>query len=44
MARIEFDLDGNILDANDNFLKVFGYSRGEVIGKHHRMLCEASYA
>ncbi|AUH51833.1 chemotaxis protein [Chromobacterium sp. ATCC 53434] len=44
MARIEFDLDGNILDANDNFLKVFGYQRGAVIGKHHRMLCEASYA
>ncbi|XXB80655.1 PAS domain-containing methyl-accepting chemotaxis protein [Chromobacterium sp. CV08] len=44
MARIEFDLDGNILDANDNFLKVFGYQRAAVIGKHHRMLCEASYA
>ncbi|OLZ84531.1 Chemotaxis regulator BdlA [Chromobacterium violaceum] len=44
MARIEFDLDGNILDANDNFLKVFGYRRADVIGKHHRMLCEPSYA
>ncbi|AVG16683.1 PAS domain-containing methyl-accepting chemotaxis protein [Chromobacterium sp. TRC.1.1.SA] len=44
MARIEFDLDGNILDANDNFLKVFGYQRAEVLGKQHRMLCEASYA
>ncbi|AXE36598.1 chemotaxis protein [Chromobacterium phragmitis] len=44
MARIEFDLDGNILDANENFLKVFGYLPGEIAGRHHRMLCEDSYA
>ncbi|OHX20582.1 chemotaxis protein [Chromobacterium sphagni] len=44
MARIEFDLQGNILDANDNFLQVFGYGKNEVIGKHHQMLCEAAYA
>ena len=35
MARIEFDVDGNILDANENFLKVMGYSLSEVVGKHH---------
>jgi len=29
---------------NDNFLKVFGYSRDEVIGKHHRMFAEPQYA
>ncbi len=34
---IEFDLNGNILTANDNFLVTMGYDREEVIGKHHRM-------
>lgn len=37
MAVIEFDVEGNILAANDNFLKTMGYSRTEVVGKHHRM-------
>jgi methyl-accepting chemotaxis protein len=36
-AVIEFDLDGNILEANDLFLKTVGYDRSEVIGKHHAM-------
>ena len=44
MARIEFDLQGNILDANDNFLQTFGYTLAEVKGKPHRMLCESGYA
>jgi methyl-accepting chemotaxis protein len=43
-AVIEFTLDGHILSANDNFLKVIGYSREEVIGKHHRMFAEPEYA
>ncbi|MET3889365.1 methyl-accepting chemotaxis protein [Bosea sp. OAE506] len=34
-AVIEFDLDGNILEANDLFLKTVGYDRSEVVGKHH---------
>ncbi|WP_434355656.1 PAS domain-containing methyl-accepting chemotaxis protein [Parasalinivibrio latis] len=37
MAVVEFDLAGNILHANENFLKTMGYSRKEVIGKHHSM-------
>lgn len=36
-AVIEFDLDGHILDANDNFLELVGYRRSEVVGEHHRM-------
>ncbi|GLY14991.1 hypothetical protein Kisp01_20060 [Kineosporia sp. NBRC 101677] len=36
-AVIEFDLEGHILDANDNFLALVGYSRSEVVGQHHRM-------
>ncbi len=34
---IEFDLDGNILNANDNFLSVMGYSLDEICGRHHRI-------
>lgn len=41
-AVIEFDLEGNILDANDNFLSVMGYSLEEVVGKHHRMFVQTS--
>ncbi len=40
MAVIEFDLKGQILDANENFLNVMGYSLAELKGKHHRMFCE----
>lgn len=43
-AIIEFDLDGTVLEANRNFLDVFGYSLEEVKGKHHRMFCEKGYA
>lgn len=36
-AVIEFDLAGNILTANDNFLKTLGYELGEIQGRHHSM-------
>ena len=36
-AVIEFDVDGTILDANDNFLSSLGYQLAEIKGKHHRM-------
>jgi len=36
-AVIAFDLDGTILDANDNFLAVVKYRRDEIVGKHHSM-------
>lgn len=39
MALTEFDLDGNILDINDNALALYGYERDEVIGHHHSMFC-----
>lgn len=38
-AIIEFSLDGIVLAANDNFLQAMGYSRDQVVGKHHRMFC-----
>lgn len=39
MAVIEFTPDGEILDANENFLRLFGYSLKSLKGQHHRMLC-----
>lgn len=42
-AMIEFELDGTIITANENFLKTLGYSLSEIKGKHHRMFCEAAY-
>jgi len=44
MAIIEFDLQGQILTANENFCKTLGYSLAEIQGKHHRMFCEPHYA
>lgn len=41
---IEFDLTGNILACNDNFAAVTGYSKDEIVGKHHRMFAEKDYA
>lgn len=35
-AVIEFDLDGTVLTANENFLATLGYRLGEVQGQHHR--------
>ncbi|MBL8669602.1 MAG: PAS domain S-box protein [Alphaproteobacteria bacterium] len=42
-ATIEFSLDGKILTANENFLKVLGYTLEEVRGQHHSMFVEAAY-
>ena len=36
-AVIEFDLQGHVLMANQNFLDTMGYSLDEVLGQHHRM-------
>lgn len=43
-AVIEFTLDGNILDANDNFLSTLGYTLPEIIGKHHSLFMPAGEA
>ena len=40
MAVIEFDLQGNVLTANDNFLTTMGYGLSEIMGHHHRMFVE----
>lgn len=43
-AVIEFNLDGTIITANENFTKTVGYGASEIIGKHHRMFCEPQYS
>lgn len=43
-AVIEFSLDGTVLNANDNFLKVLGYSLGDIKGKHHSIFVAPSYS
>lgn len=42
-AVIEFNLDGTIITANDNFLTTLGYSLAEIQGKHHSMFVEPSF-
>ncbi|MGZ3790014.1 MAG: PAS domain S-box protein [Bacteriovorax sp.] len=42
-AIIEFNLDGIVQTANENFLKTLGYTLDDIKGKHHRMFCEESY-
>ncbi|GAB5405114.1 MAG: PAS domain S-box protein [Aureliella sp.] len=43
-AVIEFNLDGTIITANDNFLSCVGYSLQEVQGNHHRLFVDPAYA
>ncbi len=44
LAIIEFDLQGKILSANDNFCAVLGYPRSEIVGKHHSLFIDPKYA
>jgi methyl-accepting chemotaxis protein len=44
LAVIEFTMDGKILSANENFLKVMGYGADEIVGKHHRLFVDPAYA
>lgn len=37
-AIVEFDIEGTIVEANDNFLRLFGYKRDMLIGKHHHAI------
>jgi methyl-accepting chemotaxis protein len=41
-AVIEFNLDGTIIHANENFLHALGYTLGEIKGRHHSMFVEQS--
>ena len=38
-ATISFELNGTIIEANDNFLTTTGYKLSDVQGKHHAIFC-----
>jgi methyl-accepting chemotaxis protein len=44
MAIVEFDLDGTITAANDNFLQAMGYTLAEIKGRHHSQFVDAAEA
>ncbi|NPU09440.1 PAS domain-containing methyl-accepting chemotaxis protein [Bradyrhizobium sp. 83002] len=41
-AVIEFELDGTVINANDNFLQALGYTLSEIKGRHHSMFVDPS--
>nr|WP_267301352.1 PAS domain-containing methyl-accepting chemotaxis protein [Pseudomonas sp. BJa3] len=43
-AVIEFNLEGQVLTANDRFLQTMGYTLEQIRGKSHRMFCEPEEA
>ncbi len=43
-ATIEFNMDGTIITANENFLTTMGYTLDEVKGNHHSMFAEPDFA
>ena len=43
-AVIEFNMDGTIIKANQNFLDAMGYELEEIKGNHHRMFVDPVYA
>ncbi len=43
-AVIEFELDGTIITANENFISAMGYSLDEIVGQHHRMFVKPEVA
>jgi methyl-accepting chemotaxis protein len=43
LAVVEFSTSGIVLDANQNFLTVMGYTLDAVRGQHHSMFVDAAY-
>ena len=43
-AVIQFEMDGTIISANDNFLNAVGYTLKELQGEHHRILVDQAYS
>lgn len=43
LSIAEFDVNGQVLEANENFLKHLGQSRRELIGEHHSTLCSPDF-
>ncbi len=42
LTVIEFDLNGRVIRANENFLRIFGYRAEEIVGEHHRLFCDSA--
>ena len=40
---VEFDLDGHIHEVNEEFTRIMGYTRDELVGMHHRGLCDPAH-
>ncbi|MBQ0743105.1 MAG: PAS domain-containing methyl-accepting chemotaxis protein [Pseudomonas sp.] len=38
-AVIQFSLDGKVISANKQFLQAMGYSKEQIVGKHHSLFC-----
>jgi len=43
-AVVEFDMEGLLVNANENFLGLMGYAIEDVRGEHHRVFCDDDYA
>lgn len=43
LAVIEFSPQGDILHANDNFLRTMGYKLADIQGKHHEIFCDRQF-
>ena len=43
LAVIDFEPDGTVINANQNFLDCFGYRLEEVTGKSHRQFCDEDF-
>ena len=42
-AVIEFNLDGTVITANDNFLNALGYTLAEIKGQHHSLFVDPAF-
>lgn len=42
-AIIEFDPEGNIIGANENFLMTMAYDLNDIVGQHHSLFCLRDY-
>lgn len=43
MAIAEFEPDGTLRHANDNYLGLLGFTREQAVGRHHSRFCPPSY-
>jgi len=39
-AVVEFNMDGAVIGANDNFLRMMGFTLNELVGRHHSTLVD----